>query len=332
MTVLFGGSGGEAVVAHSHESFRQNVKTPPPDEFKDGEFEDGGFSGGAVGPFEEDVASGVVAEDALGTEGAALDVASEVTEGGFSAANGLKLDVPLGSGSEGLVLGQGQLLVEFRVLALEGALDETAEAGGEGTVVDEEIVGLFGAMEALVFRVKGDGGNDDVDVGMVLGLAAPGVEDGGEVKLKLIVFELGTGNVMQGGGAAFEEKMVEDSGLVEAEGAQLRRDGEGDHEVRGPQEFCLLFGGPLLLVTGSALGAVAMIAGVVGVVSFAAAGVAALIEPTTEFGRPAREDAPDRPVVDSGKTGRVSTGIGRPVLTQDVCEGKGHLVLRRWLV
>lgn len=77
-----------------------------------------------------------------------------------------------------------------------------------------------------------------------------------------------------------------------------------------------------MLVTGSALGAVAVVAGVVGVVFLTTGGVGALIEAAAEFGRPAREDAPDRPVVDSGQAGRVSTGIGCPVLTQDVCEGQ----------
>ena len=58
VAVLPGGSSGEAVVADSHEAFGQDVKTPPPDEFVGVEFEDGGFLGGAVGPFEEDLASG----------------------------------------------------------------------------------------------------------------------------------------------------------------------------------------------------------------------------------------------------------------------------------
>jgi len=74
LAVLFGGSGGEAVVAHPHEAFWQDVETPAPNELEDVEVEDGGFLGGAVGPFEEDVSLGVVAEDAFGAEGTALDV------------------------------------------------------------------------------------------------------------------------------------------------------------------------------------------------------------------------------------------------------------------
>jgi IS30 family transposase len=45
---------------------------------------DGGLAGGAGGPVEEDVALGVVADEALGGEGAALDVAGEVAQGDLS--------------------------------------------------------------------------------------------------------------------------------------------------------------------------------------------------------------------------------------------------------
>ena len=64
-----------------------------------------------------------------------------------------------------------------------------------------------------------------------------------------------------------------------------------------------------MLIAASALGAVAVVAGVVGVVFFATGCVGALVEAAAEFGRPAREDAPDGPVVDSVYAGRVSTGI-----------------------
>jgi hypothetical protein len=64
-----------------------------------------------------------------------------------------------------------------------------------------------------------------------------------------------------------------------------------------------------LLVSCSALGAVAVVAGVVGVVFFAASGVGALVEASTEFGRPAREGAPDGPVVDSVYLTAVCLGV-----------------------
>ena len=51
------------------------------------------------------------------------------------------------------------------------------------------------------------------------------------------------------------------------------------------------------MVERSALRAGAVVAAVVGVVFLAAGGVGALIKVTAEGGRPAREDAPDGPVV-----------------------------------
>lgn len=103
------------------------------------------------------------------------------------------------------------------------------------------------------------------------------------------------------------------------------RDGKGDHEVRDSQEFGFLLGGPGLLVEGSALGAVAVVAAVVGVVAFFAGVVLALVETSAEFGRPAREDAPDGPVVGSVELAAMSTGVCCPVLMQEVCEGGDHL-------
>jgi hypothetical protein len=49
-----------------------------------------------------------------------------------------------------------------------------------------------------------------------------------------------------------------------------------------------------------------MVAGVVGVVLFMAS--LALIKSAAEFGRPAREDAPDGPVVDAGDLAAMSLG------------------------
>jgi len=58
------------------------------------------------------------------------------------------------------------------------------------------------------------------------------MEDGGDAEAKVECFEFGCGDVVEGGGAAFEEELVEGFGLVKAEGAELIGDGEGDHEVR----------------------------------------------------------------------------------------------------
>lgn len=89
-----------------------------------------------------------------------------------------------------------------------------------------------------------------------------------------------------------------------------------------------MFGAPELLVAGSALSAVPVVTGVVGVVFFCASGAGALVEAPTKLGSPAREDAPDRPVVGAGDFTAVRLGVGCPVRPQDVCEWEGHLVLK----
>ena len=111
---------------------------------------------------------------------------------------------------------------------------------------------------------------------------------------------------------------------MQAEGTEFLWNGKGDEEVRDVEEFGFLPDGPELLVAGSALGTVAVVAAVVGVVSLAAGGVGALVEVATEFGGAAREGVPHGPIVDAGKLAAMSRGKGMPVLTQDLCEGERH--------
>ena len=210
-------------------------------------------------------------------------------------------------------------MIEIGVLVLQGGVDKAAEACGERLIVDEELF-LGGMMEGVVLGVEGAAGNDEVDVGMVLDLAAPGVEDTGEAEARAVVF--GGADVLEGGGALFEEDRIEDFGMEEAEGAEFLRQGEGDHEVGHGQEPGFLFGGPDLLVEGATLGAGSVVATVVGVVFFLAA--VALIEPAAELGCAAREDAPHGPVMVGGELVPVGMGIGFPMLTEQVCESQGH--------
>ena len=84
------------------------------------------------------------------------------------------------------------------MLVFQGAVDQAAEALGERLVVDEELV-VGGAVKSAVFGVEGGAGNDEVDVGVVLDLPAPGVEDAGEAESGSVV--LGGADVLEGGGA-----------------------------------------------------------------------------------------------------------------------------------
>jgi hypothetical protein len=126
----------------------------------------------------------------------------------------------------------GELGVDVGVVVFESGVDEGAEAGTQGVVVNEEVSRLGRMDEALRFRVVGDGGHDAVDVGVVSGAAVPGMEDGGEAGLEVLVFEFGAGDVGEGLGGGLEEEIVEDLGLVKAQGAEFLGNGEGDEEVR----------------------------------------------------------------------------------------------------
>ena len=142
VTVLFCSSGGEAVVPNSGKAFWEDVEAPAAEEFVEVEFEDAGFLGVAVGPFEEDVALDVVSEDSLGAEGGALDVSRKVAEGGFAAADGLELDVPLGFGIEGAVLIRCQFGEDFGVLCFEDTLDDIDGSRREFKRIKSSIVAI----------------------------------------------------------------------------------------------------------------------------------------------------------------------------------------------
>lgn len=88
----------------------------------------------------------------------------------------------------------------------------------------------------------------------------------------------------------------------------------------------------MLLVEAAALGAVAVVAAVVGEVVLLTGGVLALIELAAEGGRPACEDTPDGPVVGSVELCAVFKGVVSPVFAQEFCEVKGHRLAEGGLV
>lgn len=101
--------------------------------------------------------------------------------------------------------------------------------------MDEELVFFLWMYKLVRFFVVGDSRDDEVDVGVVLHLAAPGVEDTGGSEAGLWFFEFGTDDVAEGGEAFLEEEVVEFGGMLKAEGAEFGWDGKGDEEVRDRQ-------------------------------------------------------------------------------------------------
>lgn len=225
---LLGRAALEAVVTHPGKGLGQDVKAPAADELVRVKVKDGAFASGAGGPGEPDVAFGVVAQQALGLERTLVDVAGEVTQGALTVACGLELHVPSGGGGKRSALGGIEGLMDGWVALLKGEAEAVAEALGEGAEVKEEAVAVW-AHEVSRLGIEGDGGDDAVDVGMVLHLATPSMEHAGEAQLR--AFELGLGEVLEGGGALPQQQVVEFAGVGFAQRAQWFGNGEGDEEV-----------------------------------------------------------------------------------------------------
>ncbi len=104
------------------------------------------------------------------------------------------------------------------MVVLQGAVDAAAETGGEGLVVDEELV-LGWMMEGFVFGMEGDAGNDEVGVRMMLDLTSPGMQHAGEAEAGSAM--LGGGDVLEGGGALAQDERVEDFGMDQTKDAEF---------------------------------------------------------------------------------------------------------------
>ena len=191
----------------SGKSFGQHVEQPPTDEFVRMQGHHGGPVGGGAGPAQADVAMPVVAEQSLGTEGAALDVAGEVAQGGLAAADGLELNVPGFRRAQNVALAGGELLVDLGVMVPQRAVETAAESLGKWLVVDEKSVFLR-VDELAGIGPEGNGGDDDVDVGVVLDLASPSMKDASESAPGSLVF--GGNDITQGSCAFAQDEVVDD--------------------------------------------------------------------------------------------------------------------------
>ncbi len=100
-----------------------------------------------------------------------MDVAGEITQGGVTAADVLDFDVPLfGRGKDG-ELWLGECVEEVGVILLEGGFESAAKAFGQGAEVDQELV-VGGMDQRIALRVAGERRDDDVEVWVMLHLAA----------------------------------------------------------------------------------------------------------------------------------------------------------------
>ena len=196
-------------------------------------------------------------DDAAVGDGDLEDIGGEGGEGGVAVVIGLTVDVP----GDGPDLGV-DLLQQAGVAHLffeEGAVD-----GGEGFDGDKE-VGAGGAPGRAVLG-EATARDDVVDVGVVLELPAPGMQDPGEPREVGPDEALVCGEPFEGRGRRVKHGLVREALMRADEGAQGLRDGEGEEEVRPGQLFVQVVLEPLLGFMLLTLGAVAVATGMIDAV------------------------------------------------------------------
>ena len=108
--------------------------------------------------------------------------------------------------------------------------------------------------------------DDVVDVGVVLELPAPGVQDAGEPRQVGPDEALVCGQPLEGRGRGVKQGLVREALMRADEGSQGLRDGEGEEEVRPGQLFVQVVLEPLLGFMLLTLGTVAVATGMIDAV------------------------------------------------------------------
>jgi hypothetical protein len=191
-------------------------------------------------------------EDSVVGDGDAEDVGGEIFDGVRAVSDGLGIDIP------GDVPELGVDLVEERCL-FHFVAELGSEEDGEGFDGEEEVE--VGGVPGMVLGGDGASWNDIVDVGVVVELTAPGVEDTEEA------WEISSevlGISSQGGhglGRGCEHGTVGCALVAADEGVELLGSGESEQEVVPWHLPLHLIMEPLLGLAVLAGGAVAVSAG-----------------------------------------------------------------------
>src|SRR6266850_598221 len=112
--------------------------------------------------------------------------------------------------------------------------------------------------------------HDAVDMGMMMQVLSPGVQDGDQPNLGAEMPGIGSDDAQRLGGGG-EQDAIDDGLIVESDLGDWRRHGEDDVEVRHRQQLGLSVGQPLGTRQSLALRAVPVAAGIVGDAELAAA-------------------------------------------------------------
>jgi hypothetical protein len=126
--------------------------------------------------------------------------------------------------------------------------------------------------------------HDAVDMGMMMQVLSPGVQDGDQPDLGAEMPGIGSDDAQRLGGCG-EQDAIDDGLIVESDLGDRRRHSEDDVEVRHRQQLGLSVGQPLGTRQPLALRAVPVAAGIVGDAKLAAA--VALFDMTAQGGRAA---------------------------------------------
>jgi len=236
------------------------------------------------------------------------DIRSEVGDSGVAVVLGLTVDVP----GDGPDLGIDTL---EQTGAVHLFFDERPVDGRERFHGNQE-VGAGGAPGCAV-RGETTTGHNVMDVGVVLELPPPGVQDPGEPQEigpdEALIF----GELLKGHGSGLKQSLVRGALMRADEGTQGLRDREGEEEVRSRELFVEVVLEPLLSCMLLTLGAVAIATGMIDAM-WSATGWA-LIEAVAVRTALALLDGADALAVRGGERGialQILWGKGRADLTQ----------------
>src|SRR5262249_53036880 len=150
-------------------------------------------------------------------------IGSEGGEGGVAVGGGLAVDVPGDSPALGsAVLQQASLL--------PGCF--AARAGDRGERFDRDKAVRSGGGPGRAIWGEGTARDNIVDVGVVLELPTPGMQDAGAAREVGAEKALILGQPLEGHGRGLQQRMVRAAWLRAHQGTEGRRDGEGEEEVR----------------------------------------------------------------------------------------------------
>ena len=292
-----------------HEAIGQDVLKEPAEKLHDVEV---GSAGAGTADFPVGEGDRAVRErhNAAVGDGDLEDIGGEGGEGGVAVVVGLTVDVP----GDGPDLGV-DVLQQAGVAHLffeEGAVD-----GGEGFDGDKE-VGAGGHPGRAVLG-EATAGHDVVDVGVVLELPAPGVQDPGEPREVGPDEALVGGEPFEGARRGVEHGLVGEALMRADEGAEGLGDGKGQEKMGPGQLFVQVVLEPLLGCMLLTLGTVAVATGMMDAVVLPTA--LALREAMAILSALALLDGTDGLAMRGGEVGIALQVLGRKG-GEDIAEGR----------